>query len=43
MLRVRFGFLRGASACALSLQAFGMLCPCVALWRYCVAKHPDSL
>lgn len=43
MLHVRFGFLRGASACALSLQAFGMLCPCVALWRYYVAKHPDSL
>ena len=43
MLRVRFGFLRLASSCALSLQAFGILCPYVALWRYCVAKHPDSL
>lgn len=43
MLRVRFGYLSLASSCALSLSAFGMLCPCVALWRYCVAKHPDSL
>ena len=43
MLRVPFGFLRLASSCALSLQAFGMLCTCVALWRYCMAKHPDSL
>lgn len=43
MLCVRFGFLRLASSCALYLQAVGMLCPCVALWRYCVAKHPDSL
>ena len=43
MLRVRFGFLRLASSCALSLQAFGMLCPCVAQGYYCGAKHPDSL
>ena len=43
MLRVHFGFLRLASSCAFSLQAFGMLYPYVALWRYCVAKHPDSL
>lgn len=43
MLRVRFDFQRRASSCALFLQAFGMLYPCVALWRYCVAKHPDSL
>ena len=43
MLRGHFGFLRLASSCALSMQAFGMLCPCVALRRYCVAKHPDSL
>ena len=43
MLRVRFGFLRLASSCALSPQAFGMLCHCVALGYYCVAKHPDSL